>query len=152
MEQVVKQVDVVKEAEQVMQNLLRPKLTAQGMPMYSDKGFKICKPAVTTSQLRKFLTAVNMVTNKVNVYRAKDTAAVQLPPELVAEVQYLKVKIIYQAGKEDSKKPFVSDFVRASNMIQRIDAIGDSIKKYENFARYVEALVAYHKFYGGRDN
>ena len=25
------------------------------------------------------------------------------------------------------------------------------IAEYEKFARYMEALVAYHKFYGGRD-
>ena len=35
--------------------------------------------------------------------------------------------------------------------MQKIDSIGDSVEKYEQFARYVEALVAFHKFYGGRD-
>ena len=32
-----------------------------------------------------------------------------------------------------------------------IDGIGDSVEKYQKFASYVEALVAFHKFYGGKD-
>ncbi len=35
--------------------------------------------------------------------------------------------------------------------MRRIDAIGDDIRKYEDFASYMEALVAFHKFYGGKD-
>ena len=42
-------------------------------------------------------------------------------------------------------------FVSRAKLIERIDAIGTSIPKYQEFARYIEALVAYHKFYGGRD-
>ena len=38
-----------------------------------------------------------------------------------------------------------------SKMKHHIEEIGTSISKYEEFAHYVEALVAYHKFYGGND-
>ena len=41
--------------------------------------------------------------------------------------------------------------MKQSNMKQHIEAVGTSIAKYEAFAHYVEALVAYHKFYGGKD-
>lgn len=34
---------------------------------------------------------------------------------------------------------------------EAIDEIGNDIKKYKDFAKYIEALVAYHKFYGGKD-
>lgn len=143
--------DVVKDAETVMRHLLRPRLDENGMPMRDEKGYKLCSQAVTTSQIRKFLTAVNMVTNKINVYKSTHMNESVLPEELVAEVQYLKVKIIYQAGKEDNRKPYVSNFMKASDMVRRIDKIKNSFEEYEEFARYVEALVAYHKFYGGRD-
>lgn len=100
-----------------------------------------------TNQIRKFLTAVNAITNKVNVYKAKHLDATELPDELAGEIQLLKVKVAYQAGRERS----VKDFMKQSNMKQHIEAVGTSIAKYEAFAHYVEALVAYHKFYGGKD-
>lgn len=100
-----------------------------------------------TNQIRKFLTAVNAITNKVNVYKAKHLDATELPNELAGEIQFLKVKAAYQAGRERS----VKDFMKQSHMKQRIEAVGTSIAKYEAFAHYIEALVAYHKFYGGKD-
>ena len=36
-------------------------------------------------------------------------------------------------------------------LMEWIDGIGDSVEKYQKFASYVEALVAFHKFYGGKD-
>lgn len=106
-----------------------------------------------TNQIRKFLTAVNAITNKVNVYKAKHLNATELPDELAGEIQFLKVKAAYQAGRERSVKDFISvkDFMKQSHMKQHIEAVGTSIAKYEAFAHYVEALVAYHKFYGGKD-
>lgn len=98
-----------------------------------------------TNQIRKFLTAVNAITNKVNVYKAKHLDATELPDELAGEIQFLKVKAAYQAGRERS----VKDFMVQSKMKHRIEEIGTSISKYEEFAHYVEALVAYHKFHGG---
>ena len=100
-----------------------------------------------TNQIRKFLTAVNTVTGKIEVYRAKHDLTDQLPDDLAAEVKYLKIKIAYQAGREKA----VKDFVNKAEMIKWIDSIGNSIEKYEEFAKYVEALVAYHKYYGGKD-
>ena len=98
-----------------------------------------------TNQIRKFLTAVNAITNKVNVYKAKHLDATELPDELAGEIQFLKVKAAYQAGREWSVKKFLLQ----SKMKHHIEEIGTSIAKYEAFAHYVEALVAYHKFYGG---
>ena len=72
-----------------------------------------------------------------------------LTPELAAEVKFLKVKLAYQAGKD--QRGNVRDFVEKAQLRQRLDRIGTSIRAYENFARYMEALVAYHKFHGGRD-
>ena len=122
--------DIAKEAEQVILNL---KDQNQG------------KIYLKTNQIRKFLTAVNAITNKVNVYKAKHLDATELPDELAGEIQFLKVKAAYQAGRERS----VKDFMVQSKMKHRIEEIGTSISKYEEFAHYVEALVAYHKFHGG---
>ena len=83
----------------------------------------------------------------MNVYKSKNVGVQQLTDELATEVQYLKVKIVYQAGREAT----VKKFVQASQLLECIDGIGTDMKKYDEFAHYVEALVAYHKFYGGQD-
>ncbi|MBQ3400147.1 MAG: type III-A CRISPR-associated protein Csm2 [Lachnospiraceae bacterium] len=36
-------------------------------------------------------------------------------------------------------------------MIGHIDKIGESRENALLFCRYMESLIAYHKFYGGRD-
>ena len=65
--------------------------------------------------------------------------------ELANEIKYLKIKLVYQAGREAS----VKDFVDKAELLSMIDAIQNDTKKYEEFARYIEALVAYRKFAGG---
>ena len=105
--------------------------------------------ALTTRQIRKFLAAVNALTNKIDMFRTRGEKSDVLTPELAAEVKFLKVKLAYQAGKD--QRGNVRDFVEKAQLRQRLDRIGTSIRAYENFARYMEALVAYHKFHGGRD-
>ena len=62
------------------------------------------KNMVTTSQIRKFLTAVNTVTEKVNAYKLEKTDDYDtLPVELQAQIKYLKVKLAYQIGRNRSK-------------------------------------------------
>lgn len=127
--------DIAAEAEKVIKGLL-----------HEDKrGNKVID--LKTNQIRKVLTAVNSLTGRIDVYKAQNGQTDVLPDDLAAEVKYLKVKIVYQAGREKAVKKFADD----AGLIRRIDGIGTSIPKYEDFARYIEALVAYHKFYGGRD-
>ena len=102
---------------------------------------------ITTSQIRKFLTAVNATSNKVQIFKAQNPRAKELSGELVAEIKYLQVPLVYQAGRDK----FVKNFISGTKMIDMINAIGNDIRAYDNFAKYVEALVAYHKFYGGKD-
>ena len=126
---------IVDQAQQVMGNL-------------SQKGHM-----VTTSQIRKFLTAVNTVTEKVNAYKLEKTDDYDtLPVELQAQIKYLKVKLAYQIERNRSKwgNP-VEDFEKEARLMSLIDGIKSSTKEYEKFAHYIEALVAFHKFYGGKD-
>lgn len=125
--------DVVTEAEKAIKEL-----------QYKDRYNKI---DVTTSQIRKFLTAVNVVRNKVDLYKAKNKGAEALSKELTAEIKFLKVNLLYQAGRTDAVKQFIT----VSKLDIIIDGIGDSLARFVKFTKYVEALVAYHKFLGGRD-
>lgn len=132
--------DIVKEAEAIILSLEKNRKN---------------EFALRTNQLRKFLSAVNTVSNKVNVYQAQILSAnpsrmskdLVLSEPLAAEIKYLKVKIAYQAGRERA----VRDFVQKAELTKKIDEIGTDLSKYKEFAKYIEALVAYHKFYGGKD-
>ena len=107
------------------------------------------KPTIdlTTSQIRKFLTAVNVVRNKVDLYIAQNKDANELSSELAAEVKFLKVNLLYQAGRAKA----VKNFMDISNLGAIIGDVDKDIKKFQRLCKYVEALVAYHKFMGGKD-
>lgn len=127
--------DVVTEAEKAIKGL-----------QYKDR-YDNTKIDVTTSQIRKFLTAVNVVRNKVDLYKAKNKGAEALSKELTAEIKFLKVNLLYQAGRTAAVKQFMT----VSKLDIIIDSIGDSLARFVKFTKYVEALVAYHKFLGGKD-
>ncbi len=126
--------DIAGEAEQVILGLER-----------DNEG----KPKITKSQIRKFLAAVNTLTNKVEDYRAQNGGAKELSPALGEQVKYLKVKFAYQAGRDSTGT--VRELGEKGKIKERIDRIGLSVERYERFARFIEALVAYHKFHGGKD-
>ncbi len=127
--------DVVAEAEKAMRSL-----------QYLDKKGN-AKIDVTTSQIRKFLTAVNVVRNRVDLFKAKNIGASKLSDELVAEIKFLKVNLLYQAGREKT----VKTFMEKTRLDSIIDSIGAESENFVKFTKYVEALVAYHKFLGGKD-
>ena len=110
---------------------------------------------ISTGQIRKFLTAVATVTNKVNVYKARQIAKNGEPniltESLAREIQFLKVIIAYQVGRDTSRDEGIKTFVNKAKLMERINAVGTSSQKYTEFAKYMEALVAYHKFHGGKE-
>lgn len=135
------QYDIVKDAEKIMQSLIE-------QDRYGND-----RISLTTSQIRKFLTAVNIVKNKVELYFVQNKSASKLPQSLVEEVKFLKVNLLYQAGRDaaTNRKETVKKFVQRANLERIIDDIGDDKQKFARFCKYVEALVAYHKYYGGKD-
>ena len=59
----------------------------------------------------------------------------------------MRVRVMYECGRE----PLVNDLVREAQIIEILKEIGASKKNYLLFSRYMEALVAFHKYYGGKD-
>ncbi len=96
---------------------------------------------LTTSKIRNLLSLTNTLYN--DVIHLTDEA---LSEKILGEIQYLRLRFVYEAGREKS----VKDFVEKADIIkhlQRIETRSDLLL----FCRYMEALVAYHKFNGGRD-
>ena len=62
------------------------------------------------------------------------------------KLQYLKARMAYEAGREKS----VKDFLEKTKLIEAINHI-NYYEEFELYCRYAESLVAYFKFYDGRD-
>lgn len=132
--------DIVKEAENVIRELRVKRIDRKtGKEQYVLE--------MKTTQIRKFLTAVNKLSNAVAAYKSQHLNAKTLPEDISAQIQFMKVKAAYQMGRERA----VKEFMNKAGIPAKIDAIGNSIHAYEEFANYMEALVAYHKYYGGKD-
>lgn len=98
------------------------------------------KMAITTSQIRKFLSAVNCLENKVS---ACDK---ELSQDVANEIKYLKVKLAYQVGRDNQKQGLRNFYNEIEPLISQI---GTSKENFTKVARYIEAIVAYHKYNGG---
>lgn len=105
---------------------------------------------ISTSQIRNILSSVNTVNSKVQVSRLNSlTKDDVLSSVLVDQIKFLKAKFLYDAGKDDSGA--VYNFMKKSNLAGHIDEIGNSYTRFQAFVKYVEALVAFHKYYGSRN-
>lgn len=94
---------------------------------------------ISTSQIRKFLSAVNKINNKINYQNNSDI----LSEDIVAEIAYMRIQFAYLVGRNKSLKEL------HEKLDDAIANIKNSKSNFINFARYVEAIVAYHKFLGG---
>lgn len=108
------------------------------------------KFGLTTSQLRKFLSMIVSLKQKVEQEVRKNHSDT-LSADLKMEIYFLKVMISYQAGREQGYGHYIQDFIDKTEVIKFIEEIEDDAQKFRIFCKYVEALVAYHKYYGGKD-
>ncbi len=97
---------------------------------------------LTTSKLRNILSRISDIYN-VEVDRTES----ELLDKSYSGLQMTRVRIAYECGREESVKMFV----QAAKLLEYIKGIGKSREQFICFARYMEALVAYHRFYGGKD-
>ncbi len=97
---------------------------------------------VTTSQIRVLLSMTNNFYNVLLEERAET-----LGSNLKSMIQYLRMKFAYQAGRDGN----VKDFVTKAHLMRELENIGASREKAILFCKYMESLVAYHKYHGGRD-
>ena len=121
----------VDEAEKVILEL-KNKKDFRGKPI----------PKLSVSQIRNLLAMTADILNEVN-RQNDDTLSV----ETISRIEYLRVRLIYECGREDSVKYFVEE----SDLLNLLKTVGKSKKRYVLLSRYMEALVAFFKYYGGKD-
>lgn len=122
---------------------------AQKLPDdYVDQAEKIMKALMqgynrlTTTKLRNILSRVSDIYN-VEINRTEE----ELLPESYSSLQMTRVRIAYECGREQS----VQEFVKRTNLMHYIKDVKKSRVEFIRFARYMEALVAYHRYFGGKD-
>lgn len=105
---------------------------------------------LTTSKIRNILSLVNDIYSEV--VNCKDE---KLSQEITDRIRYIKVRLAYEAGREDQqtgKDKKIKAFIVQTELIEAVDHIATSREKFIRYAKYLEALVAYHRYYGGKDN
>lgn len=108
---------------------------------------------ITTTKLRSIYS---LILDIYNIERLSD--AKKLKEENKLKLQMAKVRIAYEVGRDErvgkEKISVVNTFVKNAKLIEAIRWIenndDNSRENFMNFARYMEALVAYHRFYGGK--
>ena len=93
---------------------------------------------LTTTKLRSIYSLVTNIYVQVNTPEEYE----QHRPD----IQYLKVRMAYEAGRE----PSVKAFLEKTHLMKLVDAI-ESFEQFRLYCRYAESLVAYFKFFGGKD-
>lgn len=104
------------------------------------------KKALTTGQLRKFFGEVKRIDANVEKYKED---LIMLKPLLAYAVGRDKKN----TGRGLANKTRIDDF--AEEITKAIDAVLEGRNLKEDFKRFVkilEAVVAYHKRYGGQEN
>ena len=101
-------------------------------------------PMVTTSKIRNILAMSAQIYNDV-----LGVIGDELSDDINARIDYLKLRIIYEVGRDTTNS--VRNFVESAELIKCIEQINGSRENYRLFNNYMEALVAYHKYYGGKE-
>ena len=97
----------------------------------------------TTTKLRNLLSLSSDIYNMV-IHQNGD----KLTEEIKAKIEYLRVRFIYEAGRDENG---IKRLVENANLLGVLKNIKGSKKNYILFNRYLEALVAFHRYNGGKD-
>ena len=99
---------------------------------------------LSTSKLRGIYGLITNVYTRIN--KPEDFEA------NMGDLQYIKVKMAYEAGRDSDKSHGfpVKNFILGTGLMAALD----NVQTYDQFilyCRYAESLVAYFKFYGGKE-
>lgn len=97
---------------------------------------------LTTTKLRNLLGMTMDIYQMVMAGQEE-----KLDEEACSRIEYLRVRFLYEAGREEA----VRRLVKEAGVLDILKSVGRSRSAYLKFCRYMEALVAFHRYYGGAD-
>ena len=106
------------------------------------KKLKTEKKLLTTSKIRNLLSMISSLYDDV-----RRGTSDKLGAEAMSQIQYIRLHFAYEAGRDENVRAFVDE----ADILKHIKDIGDSKAQFLLFCRYVEALVAYHRYHGGKE-
>ena len=112
----------------------------RAIEIFKEENFKVNRDTLTNTQLRNLLAMTSAV---------YDEARNNGFDSVNEKIAYLKVQFIYQSGRNTAVKAFieVAQLVELVDMIRDFKELDDLLR----FCHYMEALIAYFKYYGGSD-
>ena len=110
-----------------------------------EKGGKI----ITTSKLRSLFSLFAETFNAISRNDQEKLTKAQ-----INALRAARVRIYYEIGREDGYRGnpdyvAVGRFVRQTRLLEYLEGIGDSCEALMRFYHYMEALVAFHRYYFG---
>lgn len=104
---------------------------------------------ISTSKLRSLFSLFTGIFNEV----IRDPQE-KLTRDQIGALNAAKVRIYYEIGREDGYRgnldsASVGRFVKHTQLLQYLYGIGDSCDRLIQFYYYMEALVAFHRYYFG---
>ena len=110
---------------------------------FAEKLMKEHSRKITTSKLRNILSLLMEVYN-TEMLRTEDNIC----EDSAVKLQMARIRIAYECGRDRNTKAFVE----AAYLLPWLKAIEKSRAKAIRYVHYLEAIVAYHRYFGGREN
>lgn len=116
------------------QKELPPEITPKKVPEdYVDEAERI---------MRSLMSLVTDIYNTENI-RTEE----KLLPESIVKLNLMRVRVAYECGRDDTVKSFVAQ----TNLLEYLKGISTDRADLIRFAHYMEALVAFHRYFGGKE-
>ena len=108
---------------------------------------------VTTSKIRNLLSLVTDIYNDESI-RTED----KLKPDSVVKLNLMRVRVAYEYGRDNGEsvgkdKVYpMREFITQAHLREYLKGISTDRADLICFAHYMEALVAFHRYLGGKEN
>ena len=142
------------------QKALPPETVPRKVPEnYVDEAERIMRAlissgtTVTTSKIRNLLSRVTDIYNDESI-RTED----KLKPDSVVKLNLMRVRVAYEYGRDNGEsvgkdKVYpMREFITQAHLREYLKGISTDRADLIRFAHYMEALVAFHRYLGGKEN
>ena len=108
---------------------------------------------VTTSKIRNLLSLVTDIYNDESI-RTED----KLKPDSLVKLNLMRVRVAYEYGRDNGEivgkdKVYpMREFITQAHLREYLKGISTDRADLIRFAHYMEALVAFHRYLGGKEN
>lgn len=106
---------------------------------------------MTTSKLRNMMSLFSMAYHRERLAscQAPNQHEQKLSAETESELLSARVRMVYEYGRD---KKCIGRLMEDTQLLHYLKGIQGDRTAFLNYYHYLEALIAYHKFYGGREN